>query len=136
MDKYYTIYLIEDKEFSKEYSGYKLYKIGYVQGIGDACIKNRVINFPYNVDRYRMQSLLTTNNKELNTHIRNKENELRETFLQRKQLICYPYNNRVRVKQMQYPIKSMWNYLNNFLIEGNKNKNSNWGSTEWFITKE
>jgi hypothetical protein len=30
----------------------------------------------------------------------------------------------------------MWNYLNEFLIEGNKDKRSNWGSTEWFIIKE
>ena len=135
MDKHYTIYLVEDKQFNKEYKGYKLYKIGYCEGMKEH-IKYRVINFPYNVERYSMQSLLTINYKELNTHIRNKENELREIFLQRKELICYPYNNRVRVKQIQYPIKSMWNYLNNFLIEGNKNKNSNWGSTEWFITKE
>jgi hypothetical protein len=135
MDKYYTIYLIEDKEFNKQYKGYKLHKIGYVQGKEDS-IRYRVINFPYNVDRYNTQSLLTIKDKELNTHIMNKENEVRNEFIQRKELICYPYNNRVRVKQMQYPIPDMWNYLNEFLIEGNKDKRSNWGSTEWFIIKE
>jgi hypothetical protein len=135
MDKYYTIYLIEDKEFNKQYKGYKLHKIGYAQGKEDS-IRYRVINFPYNVDRYNMQSLLTIKDKELNTHIMNKENEVRNEFIQRKELICYPYNNRVRVKQMQYPIPDMWNYLNEFLIEGNKDKRSNWGSTEWFIIKE
>lgn len=135
MNTSYTIYLIEDKEFTKLYKGYKLHKIGYTQG-GEEHIRYRVINFPYNVERYNMKSLLTLKGNDLKTYIGNKENEIRERFIKDRELICYPYNNRVRVKQMQYPIADMWDYLNNFLIEGNKNLNNNWGATEWFIIKE
>jgi len=130
------IYIIEDSKFNKRFKGYHLYKVGH-----SSYIEERLRSMPNSltntiVKLIDLRELYEAKDSYRILRITNKEDRVKDEFIQNKNVLIHPFKNKYELRHYHYEVNGMYDYL--FKLKDSKRSQyyGNWGPTEWFITKD